>query len=260
MSSDKTLEITLNGVDKTIARKEIEYFGEHKANDPKPLNTNIWFDRSMIQHMVELLKSEHADGVRIYFVSDLAGGVPLKNSIVLVSTRAWGKNPDVPSGTYHQDYYNHSSADVLFSNIKTIRGIVSHRATDNGMLLYNRCTKCTPDEEVQNTGNLHQLTRQAAEQMVQSFGRRQISTTSEWFDLNLFQAFTDDKNIDGVRIYFATKTISTSQEGSDVFVLIKTVSGSAPGTHVDYFGSLGVKYQLADGGQDKGEMCPYSCN
>jgi hypothetical protein len=98
--------------------------------------------------------------------------------------------------------------------------------------------------------------------MVQGFGNHPISTVSEWFDLKLFQSFADDKNIDGLRTYFATKTNNMSQPGSDAFVLIKTIPGSAPGIHVDYFGSPGVKrYKVvADGGQDNGEMCPNSCN
>jgi len=260
-SSDRTLAITLNGIDDSTAQKEIEYFDMQKANDPTPLNTSVWFDRSMIQHMVELLNAEHADGVRIYFVSDPAGGIPLKNSIALVSTKAWGKNPDAPSGTNHRDYYEHSATATLFNNIKSIKGTISHNITDDGMLLYNTCTACTPDE-APNTENPHQLTRQAAEQMAQGFGNHPISTTSEWFDLKLFQSFADDKNIDGLRIYFATKTTGMSQPGSDAFVLIKTIPGSTPGTHVDYFGSPGVKrYKVvADGGQDKGEMCPNICN
>src|ERR1700743_152239 len=124
-SSDKILEITLNGINKITARKEIEYFDEHKASNPAPINTSVWFDYSIMRQMVELLKAKHADGVRIYFVNDLAEGVPSKNSIVLVSTKAWGKNPAVSSGTYHQDYYQHSATAALFNNTKTIHGVVN---------------------------------------------------------------------------------------------------------------------------------------
>jgi hypothetical protein len=260
-SSGKTLEITLNGIDKTTARKEIEYFDTQKANDPTPLSTSIWFDRSMIQHMAELLNSEHADGIRIYFISAFAESAPLKNSIAMVSTKAWGKNPDVRSGTYHRDYYEHSATAALFSNIKTINGLISHNITDDGMLLYNTCTTCTPDV-APNNENPHQLTRQAAEKMAQGFGGHPISATSEWFDLKLFQSFAEDKNTDGLRIYFATKTTGMSQPGSDAFVLIKTIPSSTPGTHIDYFGSPGVnRYKVvADGGQDEGELCPPNCN
>jgi hypothetical protein len=68
-------------------------------------------------------------------------------------------------------------------------------------------------------------------------------------DLKLFRSLADDNNIDGLCGYFANKVDSLRQVGSDAFVIIKTIPGSTPGAHDDYFGSPGV-YQckvVADG-------------
>ena len=257
-----TLNVTLNGIDKATALKEIQYFGQQRFNDPKPANTTIWFDRAMVQQMVSLLQTEGADGIRIYFVSDPgATTVQSRNSIVLVSTHANGTNTAVPSGMRHQDYYEHPAANALFSNLKAINGVLTYGNESSNALLYKTCTTCQP-ERADNSVNLHQLSRQTAEQMVQGFGKHPISTISEWFDVGLFQAFTKDKNYDGLRIYFATKTAGSVQPGSDAFVIIKTVPGPASNSHVDYFGDSSASirpYEVSDEGQDNGEECPRNC-
>lgn len=77
--------------------------------------------------------------------------------------------------------------------------------------------------------------------------------------MGLFEAITRDKDHDGVRIYFATKPKNAENSDRDGFVIIKTIPGSDPNTHVDYFGNRSnniVRDEVADGGQGNGGTMP----
>lgn len=261
--TSSTISITLNGIDKATAINMRQHFLNFRAKDINPINTSIWFDSTTIHRIVNLLKSEGADGIRIYFVSDPgAGGPHLRNSIVLVSTKAYGTNISVPSGTNHLDYYEHSSADVLFSNLKSIAGTVSYGNESSNTVLYKTCNTCQ-SQSLNRSNNFHRISRQVAERMVQHFGNQAITTNSEWFDLGLFEEMTKDRSYDGVRIYFATNLENSKKIAGEAFVIIKTIPGPAPNVHLDYVGSpTGIKNNaIADGGpQDNGELCPIYCN
>ena len=261
LSGTSKFSISLNGVTKTNAFLMIQHFDESRFGDQHPNGTNIWFDSLTVHRIANLLQLEGADGIRIYFASALNETVfPLKNTIVLVATKTNGKNPGVPSGKMHLDYYEHSASNILFSNLKSISGIVSYGTASKNTVLYNTCTTC--DASQKKSTNIHQLSRTEAEQMVQGFGDHPINTISEWFDLGLFQTIIKDNKYDGLRIYFATKSQGSKQPGRDVFVLIKTVPGDSPSTHVDYFGTSSNNakdVELADGGQDNGEQCQPNC-
>jgi hypothetical protein len=253
--STATISVTLNGINQTDAAAMIRHFDEERFNDANPTKTNVWFDRTTIERMYNLVKAEGGDGIRIYFISDLnTSGPSLRNSIALVSTKANGKSATAPSGMRHRDYYEHAANNPLFSNLKSINGAVTYGAEKNNTVLYTTCDTCAV--ETQNSTNHHHITRQFAEKMAQGFGKHFINTISEWFDLDLFDKITKDGNSDGVRIYFGTKPKGADNSDRDGFVLIKTAHGITSGTHVDYFGSQTDR----DGGQDNGEQCQYNCN
>ena len=255
--------ITLNGIAKETAVKMVQHYLDFRNNDLNPAKTSVWFDSTTVNRITRLLESEGADGLRIYFISDLGSSSHLKYSIALVSTKANGANSSVPSGTWHTDYYEHNMSNIVFSNLNAIKGTVTYNESESGALLYKTSSSYNMEEQSQ-PNNHHHIARKVAEQMVQHFGGHSINTNSEWFDLGLFKAIAADKNYDGIGIYFATKLQDMEQGGSDAFVIIKTIAGPSPGTHVDYFGSnlpngTARFEELADGGQDNGEQCPDNC-
>ncbi|HTK21530.1 MAG TPA: hypothetical protein VL442_18555 [Mucilaginibacter sp.] len=224
--------------------------------------TSVWFDKNIIENMVDLLNyevktrgSKAPDGVRIYFAYDNSHN----ETVVLVSTRnSFSPNPkSQEQDTYHWDYYDHPSNAALF-NMKLpdgtpypINGKQCHdRSCSNGAQLY--VTSNAPDDT--SCDGAHYLTRAECEQMVQEYANKphNISTKAAWFDLDLLNEFADamkkNQNLDGLRIYFAkhTQNDQTYYPGEDAFVLVPTqtntdVSPAIPAQ--DYFNcSITNKY------------------
>jgi uncharacterized protein YraI len=277
----QTIYATLNGIDAVKAATMMGYFNGIKGMDKSPTQTSIWFDSNTVNQIVQLLDSEGADGIRIYYVSDTSVHVaPFKNSIILVSTKSSGADVSVPSGALHVDYYQHDGSNVLFGTLSAINGEVCYKNTCPGALLYTACGPKCPGNSPCRPDNKHYIPRAVAEQMVASFGTHPVNTVSEWFEIGMFEAFARDKNYDGIRIYFATRLKQAGLEYSerDGFVITTTVAGSN-GSHVDdfecktsnaflngyksnhqYFVNKKIVAPFTDNGQDNGELCPTHCN
>ncbi|WP_091379026.1 hypothetical protein [Mucilaginibacter mallensis] len=258
-SKPSTIAVTLNGIDKATAVKMMQNFINLRGNDSNPVKTSVWFDSATIHKMYRLLKSEGADGVRIYFISDgTVNNDHLENSIALVATKYNGEYTAVPWGMKHLDYYEHSSNDALFSNLKAINGVVNYGEKDEAVL-YKTCNSCKP-EMLSSTNNIHHISRSVAEQMVQQFGSHYINTISEWFDLDLFRSFAEDNVHDGIRIYFAAKPLDSPDAGRNGFLFTKTIQSTGLDTHVDDIqNKIAGQKQITDA-QDNGEECPNNCN
>lgn len=284
-------QITLNGVDSALADTMQKHFLKYRAQDTKPTRESIWFDKATIVKIVALLdqeikdqtaaphqhRTDTTDGIRIYFTSDIAVTTgKLKNSIILVSTKNGGPDPNVDSKAIHRDYYTHNKSNPLFANLSSIQGEIHTRDLVNlrGENLYNICVNCdvvTPC----GTNRRHYLTRKRAHQMVNEFGDKAITTNSEWFDINLFRAFAHDNVLDGIRIYFTRhpekfNATPDPNKFKDAFVLVTTQK--LLGIHNDYFNCKATNkyFEYYDrhnllppppigGGQDNGELCPDSC-
>ncbi|MCC8424457.1 hypothetical protein [Mucilaginibacter sp. UR6-11] len=295
--------ITLNGIGKSTAEAMIAHFDSCKGRDTRPTRQSVWFDSATIHRMVRLLDKEIveqraarnpqepdtlmgvADGIRIYYISDLRVKTGrLVNSVALISTQHNGHDCQVTSCAKHKDYYNHAKNDDLFKDTIAIRGRVSKKPAvivANGEITYNICVRncnvpsCDPR-------SIHYITRRQAHMMLNQFRGRSITTKSEWFDLNLFRDFVNDKTVDGLRIYFARHPIErdTTTSGKDAFILVPTRSATFLGKqiHEDYlncettnnfFKNFTRKNQFrrgsrdlrpVGGGQDNGELCPSNCD
>ncbi|HVS94361.1 MAG TPA: hypothetical protein VHE59_20125 [Mucilaginibacter sp.] len=299
LASGQTTSISLNGIDQQTASAMITHFAAHKDSDKNPLTVSVWLSKQMVHNMVLLLEAERSsqtptqgtgidtadktlgltDGVRIYFASDPAiNTYPLKTSIILVSTKDAGLSTEpvasCKSGRKHADYYPHASNAALF-NSGSINGVVCNdNNTCNGAALYSTCYNCVPDLTCQSLLP-HSVSRDQAEMMVHSFKHHPINTTSEWFDLALWEAIDADTVHTGIRIYFGTNrydSVNTYTSKRDALVITTTKTDPATGANVDYFDcAISRTYQRLYGGryfkgrwagppQDNGELCPNSCN
>ena len=200
---------TLNGIPGGEANTMVTNFINNPGVYDKNTHANIWFSRPVFASMYKYLKDNNGNGMRIYFAKNTGTN---KNSIVIVSTRANS------TGTINVDFFQ----DPSYPTSADLRGVNSYDST-NGALLYTDKPVLPKDDGCDSSDN-HYISNEKAYLMVNNYGVDQINDTSEWFDVGLFQAFARDKNYDGIRIYFATKTAGSTQPGSDAFVIIKTVS------------------------------------
>jgi len=289
-------KISLNGVDSTDAFKMQAQFLTYRDQDKYPTRETFWFNRTAMLNIYNLLTKEReyesahgisefskgfTDGIRIYFASDTSVSKGhLINSIIMVSTKNDGKYPPAPSGYKHLDYYSHSKTDILFGNLRVIRGEPSQRniLKNKGQNLYNVCAYCDTTPPCDTT-KPHYITQRKAHNMVSHFGTHPISTKSEWFDYNLIKDLALDDVHDGLRIYFARhpkkfKSKPDTNAKKEAFILITTrVDNNNKTGHDDYFDcqTTGQYFGLFDkenltggsvtaGGQDNGELCPDNCN
>jgi hypothetical protein len=272
--------ITLDGIDSASFIKMFSNFyynpGIHKGM------TSVWFCKEYIDSLSALLANEGADGVRVYFTRADSG----KNSIALVSTKAFGTNPDVVAGTFHKDYFTHSAA-FLHSDIA--KGRPSYDNDHGGARLYTENYQCDKKDGCDTT-QPHYISCNLAKKMVNSFGDS-ITPLPEWFNRSLIDSIKRelrDGKGDGVRIYYAKRiNLGGNVHG---FVFVTTRLGK-DGVHTDYFECTPAKpvtnnkhaietnlhrvaanahaigsrlmapiiYRVEDS-QDNGEQCNPSCN
>jgi hypothetical protein len=266
-------------------------------NTVKPSPECVWFSKDVIHKMLVLLNTEKApngqmaDGIRIYF-----GFVNNQNTVIMVSTYAYSSD-NVPSKTKHQDYFQHDDSNDLFTTTGINGEVYTKALCGNGCLLFQKCVSPCPNDKACDPKKLHYITRSRGEKMVGKFGTTPIVTSSEWFDICLFQAIDDENKYDGVRIYFG-KHLPTDliDRNKEAFVVV-TTTGASPDNQTDDFNcylaqkcinapavlnsyvktylkkvypniskqnlSAKIKSFIAEArlnGQDNGEICPDHCD
>lgn len=262
---------SLDGIDSARAVRWIAAF-EKDAASYKLTTLNFLIKKDTLQKMVNLLVSEKADGMRIYFVGDPKN--PAAITILLVSTR------DSSLAGYHHDYYTHSdTAPLIELNLHGFTGYTE--AQSPGALLYTNCVKCEGDTSCDFANNPHYLTRVVAEGMVQSYNKPAPDGTqqtyAEWYDLDMLSAFVADPNCDGIRVYFARhlKNVGDPQYVYRAcFVITNTENKTNNNIYKDYFSCTTLNSYFIKSekqhpnwytiprspGQDNGELCPNNCN
>ncbi|MGZ3751165.1 MAG: hypothetical protein ACXVA2_22510 [Mucilaginibacter sp.] len=275
--------LVLTGQTEAEAKHQIYCFAMHKDEDNRPDIVSVWFDSTTVHRIVKLLHSEGADGIRIYYTADSTNAPYLKASIVLVSTKS-DLDIQYPDQSTHRDYYEHNANDDLFKKPDAIRGEVRNDGCDGGALFYTRSVKTNTPSDPSNSNDVPILT---GENMVirNKNHKHQINTISEWLPYGVFYNYAQDKNSDGVRIYFARRRgyLGIFTTGRNSFLLINTKGDSTSGKtiHKDdidpsssilsiygYVYSKGKALPFVDPKTDKpradptdnGQLCPYNCN
>jgi hypothetical protein len=230
--------------------------------------------------------------VRIYFGIDGDPNGSFVFQIIIVPTVYYGIDigvPRSPSGKLHKDFYL-DAANPLFQ-LKNIQGKIQLKGViRKGDLLY-KTSDPSDDITCKDSTGPHYITRQNAETWVKNFGSAKMMTKSEWFDLDLITALANDPVHDGIRIYFAKHgpdDVDPVQDvaNKDIFIFVTTQKhGFLFISHKDYFNcsiTQAILKQISErkraffklnnmlltvddsgtnpGGQDKGELCPNSCN
>jgi hypothetical protein len=215
--------------------------------------TSVWFNKDIVGKMLTLLKNEKtpsgagADGIRIYFGTNEAN----QNTVLLVSTYAFGTDDSVPSGTFHQDYFNHAD-DILFHSSGINGEINNDTDSKNGAKLYEPCGQDCPDDAgCKDSRDFHYITRVYGEGMVKTFGGADngiIGTNCEWFDLGLLSEIDSEMRLnhpddyDGLRIYFGRHGYyDYFSPNKDAFVIEATTKSTDPSIHIDYFNCNAAK-------------------
>src|ERR1700744_4136840 len=223
---------SLDGIDSVRSVRWIAAFEKTAANY-KLTTLNFLIKKDTLQKMVNLLVSEKADGMRVYFVGDPKN--PALLSILLVSTR------DSSLEGYHHDYYTHSdTAPLIELNMHGLTGYT--QAQSPGALLYTNCVACESDTSCDFANNPHYLTRVVAEGMVQTYNQQAPNgiqqTYAEWYDLDMLKAFAADPDCDGIRIYFARhlKNVGNPKYTlMECFVITNTENRTDSNIYKDYF-------------------------
>jgi len=212
--------------------------------------TSVWFDKDIIGKMLDLMKKEKTpggngpDGIRIYFGTNASN----YNTVILVSTYAFGADPTVASGTFHQDYFDHDTTDILFKSTGINGEIRNDSDSTHGARLYQACNNgCRDDSKCSdnNSRNFHYITRVYGEGMVTEFGvaSGNIETNCEWFDLALLSEIDSEmrsshpNDYAGLRVYFGRHMkYDYFSPNKDAFVVEPTIKWSVnPAIHMDFF-------------------------
>lgn len=289
---------SLNGFGEIDAINMILHFKELNSKPIKQSGTAIWLSNKVIEAICNILTTENidraknklslADGIRIYFASDLNYD---STTIIIVSTYNTGVLNEETGLTFHNDYFEHSSTDPLFQTLKDYPPMVCTRSTPNGAFLFDPTITATSVKDDPNCdeSNKHYRTYSQCYNMVTSFGYFAVNTTGEWFDLDLLLSFAKESannkhKYDGIRIYFGRHPGNdlTMYPNKDAFLLVTTEAANGGG-HSDYFdcstansflqtknkSSKNLKgnqpsnksiSNLFKNGQDNGELCPDNCN
>jgi len=288
------VNVTLNGVEEKEACAMIEHFNKIKANDTHPLPTSVWFDKSTIDAIVNLLHKEQAtdlknqkpnakdkqfgitDGIRIYFACDKsANQYPLQTTILLISTKDNGPSTDPTcwSKRLHKNYFEHTIDVQTLKDYKVCHDGVKC----GGDRLYKFCFPCLSDPFCKLPGN-HHMDKAKARWMVKSFEvhYHSINTKSEWFDLGVFENISTSARAKGMRFYFGThlKNKKDSLRLRDALIVTPTEYNKRAKTDDDYFDCKETKtywldyfkhyhkylYSYSSQAQDNGELCPSNCD
>ncbi|HVW97894.1 MAG TPA: hypothetical protein VHA56_18130 [Mucilaginibacter sp.] len=268
---------TLNGI--TIPQANARVTLSVGTADKKPANEQIWFRREVVEAWYSLLLADQkrgikADGIRIYLSRILAtpqNPIHRNNGIIVVSTFSKDTLIDNKDSIIHKDYFTHLDSNKLFKMADIKGKIYFDNDAVNGAALYDVCncditTPCSTSSE-------HEILRSKAESMVQNFRGSlfrsgAINSTAEWFDIKMLKylltKMEEDKDDDGVRIYFARGIDNDYAKGKVKFVFVTTKPGNTTDTHSDYLDCehFPLINKISDpftGPTDNGELCPTHC-
>ncbi len=217
-----------------------------RAENNLPSKVSVWFNKTVIENIIALLNNENDDGIRIYFGA-LSNGDPSTNTVILVSTKQGGPDPNVPSKHLHIDYFAHDVNNALFKTLLATPGLAGEPCYDNickgGALLYQNCGTATvpcSDDKNCSTSSIHYITRSYGQSMVWNFGSSLVSSKGEWFDKGMLIDMDTEmlkvSNYDGMRVYFAKHTSSDLiSPGAEAFVIEPTTGSADVNLHLDYF-------------------------
>jgi hypothetical protein len=270
-----TINESLNGILQADADTMVKIAQDSAESIPP--NTQIWFSKQILDSLYKLLSldslgAHNPDGIRIYFSSAVATrATPIQYGIVVTSTYFSGiDSSNLPNKTIiHTDYFTHTKTAGLFQ-LPNVTGVVSHYndATD-GDSLYTNCGCPLHDSCLASSD--HYITKSTATEMVHAFIGKPLNAKCEWFDIKLLGSLVkemDDKNENGIRLYFSRGTVNTvaiQDVGKARFVIVTTKIGNSS-TGIDYFGcdrslSASVKKRFkVEGGNNNGELCPDNCD
>lgn len=247
--------VTLNGYTFAEAETMVRSFLREGYGSEK--QTSIWFSKTYIDSLDTILRSEGADGFRIYFARKGS-----KNTIVMVATKKTKiKNPKDTTLFTHRDHFTLKSLFLKPGKNSEILGI-SENGVPEARMYSAAESDCTilPCNESINTISCEQ-----GRQWVNRFSQAPITTTSLWYPIGLLQSWKKELDAavankadgDGIRIYFAK-----NDKGRNVFVMSTTriINGQK---RTDYYECY---YRDPEKGikkidvSDNGEECPNNCN
>jgi hypothetical protein len=244
LDTPKKSLMSLNGFTADSAKKCIANFQSNPGSYTAITKTNIWFTKTYVHDVRQLLDNNGYDGIRVYFAKTNDG----KYNFVIVPTKDNGARTDTPHLKWHKDYYENKA----FLYTSEVNGVLDYGSSP-GAILYQYPQGCPMTDNC--PANPHHLPCGIARQWVNSFSVEPIDSKAEWYEKSFIENLDDelqdttvDKTRDGLRIYYAKH----NSNGRTCFVVVTTKNNGQ-----DYFGCFESKYH---GAGDKGELCPTSCD
>jgi hypothetical protein len=294
--------VSLNGVNADTAKKMISNYETYIRTPGNKLilkQQNVWFDKATFKSMLDYVDSintaninqpqQQIDGIRMYLGMSGDPSSKFVCQLIMVATKNDGKCDTCRvSGAYHKDVYFDASAPVF--HLKNIQGQTMFKRWifGQGETLY-RHNATADDTACYNTGPHYITIKQAQTWVDNDTSSVGMKTFSEWFDVGLLDAFAQEPNHDGIRIYLAKHGPNDTDKYQDVRnkdICIFETTRSSWFTHKDYFDcsvssiyfnkskpNLDKLNKLISphamiitpgggsgpGGQDNGELCPDNC-
>jgi hypothetical protein len=121
-TTDEIVLKPLNGeIPPEIARQMIDAY----QSDATEKTRAVWFGLDQMNHIMDFLKAEEkagmgTDGLRVYFGKYVQGTMkdvdPTylgRNTVIFVSTKFAGYDPDDPKIKIHEDYFEHKASFTM---------------------------------------------------------------------------------------------------------------------------------------------------
>lgn len=256
--------VTLDGLSVKEASQWINNIRADSSNTEDAIS--IWYSKDWIQHTRELLDTEKIidkkiDGFRVYFAKNNNKALTL----ILTATKDAGPSPQDPSVTVHKDFFKLSKA------VPPLRASVTDFEEEYGSKEGTRLyilKEPYPKSTCVRTSTNHVIPVEEAVHLVKQFDKREISTRSEWFGIDVIHTLDNElhkaPNADGVRVYFAK-----DNDGYSMIIFItttKATTASGMVYHKDDFNCYTPENTKSPifspkwGGFDRGEKCPNFCD
>ena len=214
--------------------------------------TSIWFSKTYIDSLSQILPLENVDGFRIYFAKKNG-----KNAIVMVATKDTTiKNPDGTTSKIHQDYFELKSA-FFKTGGRVEAGNIIHDAPLSGI-----ATASTADcTEIPCNKSLNSISCVLGKSWVNQFGKDPINIRNLWYSTRLIHYWKAELDAavrkgakgDGIRIYFAKK-----DNGNTALVMVTTRDNGTKRS--DYYNCYNDNKKNILDVNDNGEECPVMCH